>query len=153
MEFSIQKVKRCGKSVLCPHRREAARVVFFTVFLPFLLLLLWGIFLYHSPRFFSVKLMGQTVFVSVFAVGTAAAAIFFLFFYLPLWLGAKYWYLEICRPGKLRVPFVFYYFSSLEISASSLIGQMDRSWGFCDWNSVLTLLYHKACDTFSHCTD
>ena len=55
MEFSIQKVKRCGKSVLCPHRREAARVVFFTVFLPFLLLLLWGIFLYHSPRFFSVK--------------------------------------------------------------------------------------------------
>lgn len=106
------KVKRCGKSVLCPHRREAARVVFFTVFLPFLLLLLWGIFLYHSPRFFSVKLMGQTVFVSVFAVGTAAAAIFFLFFYLPLWLGAKYWYLEICRPGKLRVPSVFYYFSS-----------------------------------------
>lgn len=100
MEFSIQKVKRCGKSVLCPHRREAARVVFFTVFLPFLLLLLWGIFLYHSPRFFSVKLMGQTVFVSVFSVGTAAAAIFFLFFYLPLWLGAKYWYLEICRPAS-----------------------------------------------------
>lgn len=115
MEFSIQKVKRCGKSVLCPHRREAARVVFFTVFLPFLLLLLWGIFLYHSPRFFSVKLMGQTVFVSVFAVGTAAAAIFFLFFYLPLWLGAKYWYLEICRPGKLRVPSVFYYFSSFRL--------------------------------------
>ena len=85
MEFSIQKVKRCGKSVLCPHRREAARVVFFTVFLPFLLLLLWGIFLYHSPRFFSVKLMGQTVFVSVFAVGTAAAAIFFLFFYQYVW--------------------------------------------------------------------
>ena len=47
----------------------------------------------------------------------------------------------------------FYYFSSLEIPASSLIGQMDRSWGFCDWNSVLALLYHKACNTFSHCTD
>ena len=47
----------------------------------------------------------------------------------------------------------YYYFSSLEIPASSLIGQMDRSWGFCDWNSVLTVLYHKACDTFSHCTD
>lgn len=59
--------------------------------------------------------MGQTVFVSVFAVGTAAAAIFFLFFYLPLWLGAKYWYLEICRPGKLRVPSVFYYFSSFRL--------------------------------------
>jgi len=22
-----------------------------------------------------------------------------------------------------------------------------------DWNSVLALLYHKACNTFSHCTD
>ena len=47
----------------------------------------------------------------------------------------------------------FYYFSSLEIPASSLIGQMDRSLGVCDWNSVLALLYHKACNTFSHCTD
>ena len=136
MEFSIQKVKRCGKSVLCPHRREAARVVFFTVFLPFLLLLLWGIFLYHSPRFFSVKLMGQTVFVSVFAVGTAAAAIFFLFFYLPLWLGAKYWYLEICRPGKLRVPSVFYYFSSFRLYGKAVFTGFQLV--FC--RSVLILL-------------
>ena len=48
MEFSIQKIRRCGKSALRSHRREAARVVFFTIFLPFLLLLLLGVNLYHN---------------------------------------------------------------------------------------------------------
>ena len=107
MEFSIQKIRRCGKSALRSHRREAARVVFFTIFLPFLLLLLLGINLYHNiPGTF----IGQNEkAVWIFA---GIAAVVFLFFYLPLWLGAKRWYLETCRPGRLRIPSVFYYFSS-----------------------------------------
>ena len=32
MEFSIQKIRRCGKSALRSHRREAARVVFLPFF-------------------------------------------------------------------------------------------------------------------------
>ena len=63
---------------------------------------------------------------------------------------AKSFYFHPLWPIVLGIIIIF---SSLEIPASSLIGQMDRSWGFCDWNSVLTVLYHKACDTFSHCTD
>lgn len=105
MEFSIQKIRRCGKSALRSHRREAARVVFFTIFLPFLLLLLLGVNLYHNiPGTF----IGQNEkAVWIFA---GIAAVVFLFFYLPLWLGAKRWYLETCRPGRLRIPSVFYYF-------------------------------------------
>ena len=84
MEFSIQKIRRCGKSALRSHRREAARVVFFTIFLPFLLLLLLGVNLYHNiPGTF----IGQNEkAVWIFA---GIAAVVFLFFYLPLWLGAK----------------------------------------------------------------
>ena len=90
MEFSIQKIRRCGKSALRSHRREAARVVFFTIFLPFLLLLLLGVNLYHNiPGTF----IGQNEkAVWIFA---GIAAVVFLFFYLPLWLGAKRWYLSL----------------------------------------------------------
>ena len=105
MEFSIQKIRRCGKSALRSHRREAARVVFFTIFLPFLLLLLLGVNLYHNiPGTF----IGQNE--KVVWIFAGIAAVVFLFFYLPLWLGAKRWYLETCRPGRLRIPSVFYYF-------------------------------------------
>ena len=48
MEFSIQKIRRCGKSALRSHRREAARVVFFTIFIPFFVLLLLGVNQYHK---------------------------------------------------------------------------------------------------------
>lgn len=116
MEFSIQKIRRCGKSALRSHRREAARVVFFTIFLPFLLLLLLGVNLYHNiPGTF----IGQNEkAVWIFA---GIAAVVFLFFYLPLWLGAKRWYLETCRPGRLRIPSVFYYFSSFRLYGKAVV--------------------------------
>ena len=43
MEFSIQKIRRCGKSALRSHRREAARVVFF----------------YHFSAFFASAAFGR----------------------------------------------------------------------------------------------
>ena len=110
MEFSIQKVKRCGKSVLCPHRREAARVVFFTVFLPFLLLLLWGIFLYHSPRFFSVKLMGQTVFVSGIRRGNCRSGHLFPLFLPSSLAGCKILVFGNLPSGQAARPVCFLLF-------------------------------------------
>lgn len=131
MEFSIQKIRRCGKSALRSHRREAARVVFFTIFLPFLLLLLLGVNLYHNiPGTF----IGQNEkAVWIFA---GIAAVVFLFFYLPLWLGAKRWYLETCRPGRLRIPSVFYYFSSFRLYGKAVVTGLHLA--FCQ--TVLLLL-------------
>lgn len=131
MEFSIQKIRRCGKSALRSHRREAARVVFFTIFLPFLLLLLLGVNLYHNiPGTF----IGQNEkAVWIFA---GIAAVVFLFFYLPLWLGAKRWYLETCRPGRLRIPSVFYYFFSFRLYGKAVVTGLHLA--FCQ--TVLLLL-------------
>ena len=131
MEFSIQKIRRCGKSALRSHRREAARVVFFTIFLPFLLLLLLGVNLYHNiPGTF----IGQNEkAVWIFA---GIAAVVFLFFYLPLWLCAKRWYLETCRPGRLRIPSVFYYFFSFRLYGKAVVTGLHLA--FCQ--TVLLLL-------------
>ena len=53
MEFSIQKIRRCGKSALRSHRREAARVVFLPFFCHFCFCCFWAstciiIFRVHS---------------------------------------------------------------------------------------------------------
>lgn len=131
MEFSIQKIRRCGKSALRSHRREAARVVFFTIFLPFLLLLLLGVNLYHNiPGTF----IGQNE--KVVWIFAGIAAVVFLFFYLPLWLGAKRWYLETCRPGRLRIPSVFYYFFSFRLYGKAVVTGLHLA--FCQ--TVLLLL-------------
>ena len=60
----------------------------------------------------------------------------FLFFYLPLWLGAKRWYLETCRPGRLRIPSVFYYFSSFRLYGKAVVTGLHLA--FCQ--TVLLLL-------------
>lgn len=63
-------------------------------------------------------------------------AVVFLFFYLPLWLGAKRWYLETCRPGRLRIPSVFYYFSSFRLYGKAVVTGLHLA--FCQ--TVLLLL-------------
>ena len=115
MEFSIQKIRRCGKSALRSHRREAARVVFFTIFLPFLLLLLLGVNLYHNipGTFIGQNEKAVWIFAGIAAVvflffsslagcqalvsgnlstrQTAHTVCFLLFFFFPsLWQSSRY---------------------------------------------------------------
>ena len=86
---------------------------FFYRFLPFLLLLLWGIFCIILHAFFG-QTDGANGFVSVFAVGTAAAAIFFLF--LPSSLaGCKILVFGNLPSGQAARPVCFYYFSSFRL--------------------------------------
>ena len=64
------------------------------------------------------------------------AAVVFLFFYLPLWLGAKRWYLETCRPGRLRIPSVFYYFFSFRLYGKAVVTGLHLAF----YQTVLLLL-------------
>ncbi|MDD3193471.1 MAG: hypothetical protein PHE47_06430 [Oscillospiraceae bacterium] len=115
MEFSIQKLKRCGKSALQLHRRAAARVVFFTFFLPPSLLFLLGAFLRGAPHRMEVRVLGDIERIPALPIEIAVMAAVLLLFYLPMWMGAKHWYLSSCRSEALRTPSMWFYFSSFRL--------------------------------------
>lgn len=104
MDFSAQKIQRCGIQALRPYRKQAACIVFFTVLLPWAVVIA-GVAAVLAIRTDAALPAGKWA-------GIAAAAWAFLV-HAPLRLGVKRWYLEICRPGNLRNPSVFFFFSSV----------------------------------------
>ena len=115
MEFSIQQQKRCGRALFRAHRRGAFRVVFFAFLLPVFFFSLCGVFFCSSAAALSSARTGTATPACFLGAGIAAATLFLFLFALPVWLGAKRWYLEICSSNGLRIPSVFYYFSSFRL--------------------------------------
>lgn len=120
MEFLIPKVKRCGKFILRPHRREAVRIVCFAL-LSFLIPIGLATNLFYLPHTVSLSLFGKTFLFSPTFLCAGVAAMFLIFFNLPLFFGIKRWYLLLCRPEQMRKPSVLYFFSSFRLYIKAVL--------------------------------
>ncbi len=120
MEFFIPKVKRCGRSALHSHRREAAHIVFFTL-LPLLLPVLFISNLSHISSPIVLPLFGKTFSLSLPLLSAGGLVLFLLLFYLPLLFGVKRWYLTICRTEQMRKPSIWYFFSSFHLYTKAIL--------------------------------
>ena len=114
MEFLISKTKRCGGFILRPHRREAARIVFFAFLSLFLPIGLVAI-LSHASNYLYFSLLGAARSFSPASFSLTAAALLVILFHLPLFFGIKRWYLILCRPEQMRKPSILYFFSSFRL--------------------------------------
>lgn len=99
MGYRLSQIKRCARALSRSNGKEARRVVFFCIFLPFFLFLL-PVFFWKIAFFRWITLLFASL------QGT-----FLLFFCHPLWMGVRRWFLERAGEAPLRKSGIFYFFT------------------------------------------
>lgn len=113
MLFANQKIKRCSRFVMGPYRARGACIVFFVVVVPAAWIALLLYFWQDLSRLtYALTVQNQTLSLTAGMVGAMLTMLLFFFFWIPLWLGEKQWYLQLCASQKARKSSLFFYFQS-----------------------------------------